>query len=132
MRMAALVMLSGCSLVATSATPHHATPGGPPTGCDSIIWPAGDFVLAPVATVLGGAIFVGESVESGTPAQYYIAPVLLIATGITALASGFTGMSRIGRCTNQLPRAKPDPVKPDSPKPAAPDRDDDSRPSWGQ
>jgi hypothetical protein len=123
------MLSSGCSLIATSAAPHRATPGGPPTGCDSIVFPIGDFVVAPVSAVSGGLLFVGQSVEGSVTPQKVAVPVLLVGLGITALASGIVGLSRIGRCSDQLPRAKADaPSAPTQPI----DPTDDSRPSWGE
>lgn len=122
-------MLSGCSLVLTSATPHRATATGPPTGCDSVVWPIGDFLLAPTAVVSGGLLLVGMNVEGGGSPATALIPAALVTTGIVALVSGFAGVSRIGRCSDLLPRAKPDsPSAPNKPI----DPNDDSRPSWGE
>lgn len=129
---AALLVMSGCSLVATSATPHRASPTGPPTGCDSIVWPIGDLLLAPLAVGTGAVVFVGSHVESDPGPQYVIGPILLVVAGFTALTSGVVGFSRIGHCEDALPRPTPDPRTPAPPKPVAPDPNDDSRPSWGE
>jgi hypothetical protein len=111
MRIVSIMMLAlaGCSLIGTSARPHHED-GGATLACDSYVYPALDVVGGPIMIAAGGLLAVGTAAEPGSSTGF-LAPAALLGVGITLLASSIAGFSRNRRCGDIL----------DAPAPRVPD-----------